>query len=756
MSDFGPRPGAALPGRAARSRRVAVLRVLAVSLMVTLICRLGYVQLLQADKPRQTADDRYNASIAALAPRGQIVDDRGRVLVGNTVTQAVTVDRSKVDAQPDGGVAVLGALGQLLGADPDQLRKQITPCGVDVPTPCWTGQPYQPVTVATDVDDAVVLAISERREQFPGVAVSPVTQRTYPSGSLAAQEMGYVAAVSGADIAANPTLTDEDSIGANGLEQQYDAVLRGQNGQQQVLLDPRGDIAEYGPVIPARAGDTLITSLDASVQTLAEQALSRQIDASRRSGYAATGGAIVVMDPQTGRIIALASYPTFDLTLFSGGISTADYARLTAAGNGDPLLSRAVAGQYAPGSTFKLVSASADVMSGAATLGGKYACPGSMNVGGIVKTNFDSEGYSYPLTLQQALAVSCDTWFYSFAAQDWSADQQRADDGQPPVEGLQQMAREFGFASAPNVDLPADEQAAGSIAGRESRQQNWEANKQEYCDEAASGYPDEPDPTKRAYLVQLASENCTDGWRYRMSDNADLAIGQGETTVSPLQLAVAYSALVNGGTIWNPTIGWAVADSAGKIVQTIDPTAKNKVPVSDEVLSYIRDSLTFANAHAVSGAMAFDGSPIKPLVAGKTGTAEVYGKQDTSWLASWAPGDGSGPAKFVVVGMIEQAGTGSSAAAPMVRTVLEGVYGVDQPAALPGSSPVTTLPTIAPADGADQPGASSQPAAPGSSGGSGEPPPATASATPTATPSRRRGRTRRRRPRAAATPRRRR
>ena len=196
----------------------------------------------------------------------------------------------------------------------------------------------------------------------------------------------------------------------------------------------------------------------------------------------------------------------------------------------------------------------------------------------------------------------------------------------------------------------------------------------------------------RAYLTQLASENCTDGWRYRAGDNADLSIGQGETTVSPLQLAVAYSAMVNGGTLWNPTFGWAEVNAAGQVVKKITPTVKNTVPVTKDVLAFIQHSLHFQDNHQVSGAIAFDGSSIKTMIGAKTGTAEVQGKDDTSWMASWAPADSP---KFVVVTMVEQAGTGRAAAAPLARAVWEGLLGANGPPTLPGSSPATTLPKIA-------------------------------------------------------------
>jgi penicillin-binding protein 2 len=261
------------------------------------------------------------------------------------------------------------------------------------------------------------------------------------------------------------------------------------------------------------------------------------------------------------------------------------------------------------------------------------------------------------------------------------------------------MASAFGVGTAPGIDLPASEQASGSYADRETRLADWTANKNTYCAEAAAGYEKVKDKTTRDYLTLLASQNCTDGWRYRAGDNADMAIGQGETTVSPLQLAVAYSALVNGGKIWQPTLGWAEVNPAGQVVKKITPTVRSRVPVKQSVLNYIAGSLAFSRGWAVSGAFPYIGSSLQNELGGKTGTAEVFGKQDTSWMATWGPTStqhGAVNARFVVVGLIEQAGTGATAADPMVKQVWQGLLGAGGPAVLAGSRPATKLPTIAP------------------------------------------------------------
>lgn len=682
------------------SRRLALIVVLTASLMMTLLGRLYYVQLLDPNKPVQTADQLHLGTIVVPAPRGQILDAHGRTLVDNVSTQVLTVDRQQLQKLPDQGARVLGELGKLLQVDPVRLAAEIRPCSSSVPAPCWTGQPYQPVPVATDVPMSVVLAVSERREAFPGVALKTVSLPTYPSGSLAAHVLGYTGEVTEADKKRNRALTDADTIGRSGLEAQYDAVLRGVNGKDHVQLNPQGQVVRQGASVPAVQGDTLVTSLDRNVQRLAEESLAKQIVDSRAKGKPATSGAVVVMDPLTGRIVALASWPTYNPQLFVGGISSADYARLTAPDANDPLVSRAVAGEYAPGSTFKLITASSLVMNHQVSLQDTYPCPGSLAIDGRVKTNFDGEAFAYPISLQDALGYSCDTFFYAPAAAEYYADNARVDAGHKPTEQLQRTARAFGVGTAPGVDLPPAEQSAGSYADRATRMARWKANRAQYCKDAKRGYPEIGDPNQRAYLTALAAENCTDGWRYRAGDNADMAIGQGETTMSPLQLAIAYSALVNGGRIWEPTIGWAVVDGGGDVVRTIEPRVRRTLPVSQRVLNYIADSLRFSRGWAVSGAFAYMDSPYRDRIGGKTGTAEVFGRGDTSWLASWGPvsrdREGVTRARFVMVGMVEQAGTGATAAGPMLKRIWDGIFGVGVPAVVKGARPATTLPRVAP------------------------------------------------------------
>jgi penicillin-binding protein 2 len=687
--------------------RLVVLRVLVLSLLATLGARLYYLQILDKDKLVQTANRQHSRDVILPAPRGAIVDDRGRPLVSNRVSLVVSVNRAELLATADQGRSTLDKLAPLVRIPAAELSRRITPCAKGVPKPCWNGSPYQPVPILTDTTPQLVLKIAEHREDFPGVTAEAQTLRQYPGRTLAAHSLGYVGPVTQEELdtaaaAGRTDLNNTDLVGRTGLESVYDRDLRGRDGTRQVSVDNRGTVTGLLGETAPTTGNTLVTSIDRDVQALAEKAVTDEIRLRRTQNdpfnnhakFAAPSAAAVVLDPRTGRILALASYPTYDPTVFVGGISQKELSALTDPAAGTPLVSRAVQGQFAPGSTFKLSTASAELTSGRASLAGRYPCPGSLRVGNQTKTNFEGEAIGGAIDFRTALAKSCDTFFYGFAMTDWYSDQARVRAGQRPVETLQAMARKFGFGQQPNIDLPAGEQTAGRIVDRAYLKARWDAQKKQYCADGQRGYPEVADPARRDFLTRLARENCTDGWRFRIGDAADMSIGQGETTVSPLQLAMAYGALVNGGRLYQPTLGKAIVGPDGKVVRTITPKVVRRVPVSAGVLDYIRNSLAFTPENGASGSVAFQGFPLdKVLVGGKTGTAEVFGKQDTSWFASWAPAGPAGRAQYVVATMVEQAGLGSQAAAPIARKIFEGLYGLTgHKPVLPGSKPPAGLP----------------------------------------------------------------
>jgi len=650
--------------------RLFVLRVLVIALLATLFGRLWFLQVYAAEEYAQAASENRVREVVQTAPRGDVVDARGVALVRNRTTLVVSVSRSALLRQPDDGAAVLGRLGQVLGRAPDLLAKEITPCGGGVRQPCWRGSPYQPVPVATfDAGNpaglAKVLAIEERREDFPGVSAQFAAVRQYPQGTLAAHVLGYLGPISPEEVERPEYHGVQPSalIGRAGVEATYDRSLRGKDGVTRLLVDHVGAVTGEQTGTPPVPGSALVLSIDARVQRLAEGALSRAVSRARTIPARGTGeplradsGSVVVMEAKTGRIIAMASYPSYDPAVFLGGVTNEEYAALVDERRGAPLVFRAIQGAYAPASTFKPISLAAAVQSGYYPLRARYPCPGVYAPTG--QTNFDAAPLGV-IDLRESLVKSCDTVFYAFAYEQWQRD-----GGNRPVtapeDPMIRMAQAFGLGRPTGVDLPSERR--GTIADREYKKRYWEQNRENRCAGAAN-------PALPADRRTANREFCTDGHLLRGGDATNFAIGQGDTLVTPLQLATVYAAIANGGTLVEPHVGRALLAPDGTVSE-VAPPARGTVPVSPEVLGYVREALSGVTKPGGTAAAAFAGSPV--AVAGKTGTGEVGGKQDTSWLASFAP---VADPELVVIGMVSQGGTGGTVAAPLVREVYDGIYG---------------------------------------------------------------------------------
>jgi penicillin-binding protein 2 len=668
--------------------RLGLLATVVGALVLTLFGRLWFVQVVNGSHYRAVALNNRERTIATPAARGEILDDLGRPLVTNQTAPYISVSYTELSRQKDHGVGVLTRLAPIVGQPVADLEAKIRPCGPKVAQPCWNGSPYQPVPVLEPASPQQALAISEHSELFPGVTTGVQAVRAYPAGALAANSLGYLSPVSIADRK-DPRLAqlpDSDLVGRTGLESVYDPVLRGTDGVQTVSVDHLGAVTGVVSNAPPQGGDHVVLSLDEGVQSALEHAL---VDAMHSSGTATTASG-VVLDPKTGHIVALASVPSYDPSLFVGGISSAAYAQLNSAQAGLPLINRAVAGQYAPGSTFKIVGTTAALTSGQAGPNSIISCPTSFQVGTQNFRNFEGEGFG-PMNLARALQVSCDTVFYQLAYADWQSDERKlqAKPPQPADEVFARTAREFGFGAPTGVDLTED--TAGSILDRAGKTAYWNATKEDAC----KGAQTQP---KGSYIQQLDAENCTSGNVYRGGDAVQFAIGQGDVTVSPLQLAVAYAAVANGGTVFSPRLAKAIVDTNGKLVRTVDAPVVRHVAANPATLSYIRDALvSVVNGGTAAGV--FTGLPVQ--VAGKTGTAETATDGDTSWFASFAPANDP---QYVVVIDVPHSGQGALFAAPAVREVYDAIYGSRgvAPVLANGQLP-TTLPTVAPDGTVGQP-----------------------------------------------------
>lgn len=691
-----------------RSRlRLIVLRVLVISLLLTLLGRLWYLQVLAGPQYQQAAADNQVRDIVAAAPRGEIVDDMGRRWATNRTALVVSVDRIALLRQKDGGQAVLTRLSQLLGVHYSALKAKIQLCGPGAPHGCWNGSPYEPIPVSQLKDDVtstrLALQILERKEDFPGVSaeLGAVRDYTKPDGALASQVLGYLAPITLDELKRLPKSQQDarrsDLVGRSGLEQQYDSYLRGQPGVTEVAVDHLGAVTSTLSQTAPQPGDEVVTSLDASVQASLEKALSDAVTRARHTPLKQGGGpadfaAGVVLDALTGHVVAMASYPSYDPNVFVGGISERDYQALQHQ-PGTPLLDKAYASAYPPGSTFKLISTSGLVMDGIASLSGSYDCSPSVTVGGRQFHNFESEAFGF-IDLHETIVKSCDTVYYGLANKDWIRDNRLVSENKKPIEGVQHIARDYGLGVPINVDLPGA--TSGHIADRNNQKLRWEETKKDAC----AGAKRRP---KGSYLQQLDQEFCTDGFRFNPGDQLNEDIGQGSVLVSPLQLAVAYAALANGGTVFEPRLAKAVVAPDGTLVQNVNAPIRGHLPVSQAVLDYIRSAMYDVPLTGTAQA-AFAGFPSNLVkVGGKTGTAEVDQQHGyaTAWFASFAGLAGQPKPRFVTVIMVDKGGQGGVVAAPSVREVWDTVFGLEHhKAAFPNGAPPAALPKIAALTGA--------------------------------------------------------
>ncbi|PZG21551.1 penicillin-binding protein 2 [Spongiactinospora gelatinilytica] len=676
--------------------RLLIVHVLVLSVLAVLAVRLWQVQVVRGAQYVSAATETRTRDVMVPAVRGQILDANGRPLVRNRTALVVSVDRTALYRMRDGGSAVLRRLAAVLGQPVQALRDRIRSCGPGVTRPCWPGSPYQPIPVDEGVSTRQALQILERQEQFPGVTAEVQAFREYPMGSAAAQMLGYLQPVTQEELDRRKGIADAfsgvDLVGRDGLESVYDQALRGVPGLRRVQVDRLGKVLGVERQVAPVPGDTLITSIDSKVQLIVEKAL---VNAMKKAPKA-DGAAGVVLDPRNGRVLALASAPTYDLGVWSGGISEAEYRGLLSEKYGKPLVSRATKGEFAPGSTFKISSVSAMLADGY-PLNGKYNCPGSFMVGGRPFSNFRGQGLGV-LTLHQALVKSCDTIFYRAGFEQWLRDGGLNPKG-PTKEPMAHTARAYGFGSRTGIDLPGE--SPGRIPDRSWKKEMWAATRDDNCKRAKTGFPEvaKSSPSRASFLKRLAHENCLEGYRLRAGDAANFSIGQGDVLVTPLQLARAYAALVTDGKVRSPRIGWARVRPDGRLVERIKSPVTGRLPITAEQRTYIRKALSEVTSDGTA-AGAFNGFPMDHIrIGGKTGTAEVYGKEDTSWFASFAP---AADPRFVVVVMVSQGGMGGSTAAPAVREIYEQMFGIAPQGgkktapALPGMRAAQTLPVISP------------------------------------------------------------
>ena len=626
--------------------RLRIVGISMIGLFAVLGLRLWALQVLQAPAAAQAVTANQIRAVPVAPTRGLILDRNGYPLVNNVVTEEITL--SRVAAQHD--PTVIGRLAAVVGKTPAQVQAAIT-------NPQYSL--YKPVPILTDAPLEDVVYIKEHQAEFPGVSSQQTTQRSYPQTQLpgpaqgtypAAQVLGYVGTINTAELKsrASQGYLAGDAFGQAGLEYQYETQLHGTPGQQQLEVDPKGQVAGVLKSTPPTPGGNIVTNIDTNLQQVADDALAAQVQ-SLRQGFdpacnnkagcypAATGGAVVVMNPQNGAIYAMSSYPSYDPSVWVGGIAQSAYSALSDPANNQPLLNRAIDGLYTPGSTFKLNTATAALQTGLISPGFSYYDSGEFKTPGcqynsttcVFHNSAGDPAGTY--NVSGALTVSSDDFFYNLGYLFYA---QSAKYGATPI---QDQAAQYSLGELTGIDLPGE----------------------------AQGRVDSP--AQRVKLHALAPKAFPNTTWYT-GDNIEMAFGQAGTYITPIEQATAYSTFANGGTRYAPQVAAAVVSPSGKVVKKIAPQVVGHVALSPASYQALMTGFTGAVQSSNGTAYgAFQGLNFPGGLAGKTGTADtVAGKEPTAWFVGFGP---TASPQYVVVCVIDQAGFGATAAAPVVRNV---------------------------------------------------------------------------------------
>jgi len=605
--------------RSAISLRVTVLAGLALAMFSIIFFRLWYLEVLSGDRYLKRANDNRVRTVHEQGPRGEIFDKDGNVMVGNRLSMDLRVEPRDLPQDQAKRSAELSSLGKAIGVSPHEIRKTIH----DV----LAAEPNSPVTLKRNLTEDEIYYLREHQLSFPGVQIQRTFIRSYKDGDLAAHLFGQVGEVT-EDQLKEPRysgLFQGDEVGQSGIEYEYDRYLRGRAGSTRLQVDALGRPKGVPRIQPAAPGDNVQLTIDPSVQATGEAAI----------GSFGLPGAFVAMDVHTGSIIAMGSRPTFDPSIFTKSITPAQYKALTSEKNGAPLVNRAIRGAYPTGSVFKPITATAALQGGLLTPTTQVFDGGTLKVDVLTLKNANDAVYG-TLDLAGALKVSSDIFFYKLG--------QKA-----PAKGngglIQNWARQYGLGSRTGIDLPNE----------------------------APGLIPTPAWRNRLYQKKLTERPWTVG------DNINLSVGQGDLQADPLQMAVAYAALANGGDVEVPHVVDRVEDVSGRVLQEVHPGPRRHLDIAEPNRQAILSGMNqAAMTNGGTSYPVFGNFPIQ--VAGKTGTAERSPHPDQSWYIAVAPYDHP---RIVVAATIEEGGFGVDTAAPVVMRMLADYFNVEP------SAPVT-------------------------------------------------------------------
>jgi len=642
-----PDPGVEAPYRLTPGLafRVGFLGIVALVVFAVLFVRLWSLQVLSGDTHLAQAQGNQQRTIRIEAPRGTIVDRRGRVIVDNVAGTAVKV--WVADLPRVGRYDVVKRLATVLDVRPARLAKEVDEQFAD---------PVNPITVKTAVGEDQVAYLYEHQFEFPGVQIQQTYLRHYPYQTLAAQVLGYVGEVSQEELDARPKLyRPGDKVGKGGVESRFDEYLRGVAGEAQITVDSLGQ--PKSGVLPrrdARAGSTVRLTIDIALQRAAERALRYGIQTARENeSYNANGGALVALDPRDGAVLAMASTPTYTPSVYVGRVDPKKIEPLVnpvaAERKNFPGINRATTGVYPPGSTWKPVVALAAMQEHQLEPLQSLSCTPSATYGADeqVFKNWDPN-VNHSMALVEAMARSCDTYFYQVGYQFYLA-------GDKGRSRMQDWARLFGFGGSTGIDVGTEQEGlVPTPAWRRRTFEGWDAE-------------------------------------WNPGDSIQFAIGQKDVSVTPLQMARFYAMLANGGSLVTPYVVAQVETPAAPgqspfVDRRFAPDPPRDLDLDPAALDFIRQGL-YSATHSTYGTSSAVFANFAIPIAGKTGTAEkvvdIPGYpaghlEDQSWWCGYGPAQ-TEVARLVVCAVIENGGHGSTAAAPAALRVFEQFFGVKAP-----------------------------------------------------------------------------
>lgn len=616
--------------------RLSVMALIVMAGFVAMFSRLWYLQVLAADELKAVAKDNRVRLVEYEPPRGRILDRHGRPLVESERSLSVSLKRGLLE-DPLQKSFVLARLADRLDVDMVEMYDRLDD---------GTVSPYKPVAVAYGVPEDDAAYIEEHEKDFPGVVIEKVWRRRVVRGRVAPHLLGFTNEISAEELKEPEWKGYQagDIIGKAGVEESFDSILRGEPRKERVVVDSMGDPIGRPRVISEEVAgaDTRLT-IAPRIQNITQSALVSGVNAARGAGYQGCSGAAVVMDPNNGEVLALASYPSYNAKTLTNGYSEREARRLGAYSDDhcdDALVNRPILAPLPPGSTFKPITTAAALELDVVDAYDYINCPGT-----FTPPNSFTEFYNWTtsdlgaMSIPQALEISCNTVFFDLG---WRMESRHGVNGDNTLK-FQRYVRNMGIGHTTGINLP---EHGGFV----------------------------PDPT----MCDIKSFNyCPEG-DYLPGYTVNMAVGQGDLLTTPLQMAVAYAALANGGNVVEPRIVKQIErmgpDGKPEVVKEFEPVVRHELGLDDTELSVIRAGMQEVVTSGTA-ADAFAGSGLS--VAGKTGTAQVGEEEGLShpWFVSYAPATAP---EYVVAVYVEYAGHGGETAAPIAREIYEGIFHKDR------------------------------------------------------------------------------